>query len=98
MLTGSQSWTTYLEDGVRVFPCRCGETHRGDYAHEEWDHHNCIHRGEMCVIPLEPIGDGTDAQVMCMECGASWKAALFPTPEVLRGEHEPSDVAVNNAR
>ena len=54
----------YAEDGSRVFPCRCGVTHSGLYAEEDWNHHNCLHAG-----PLDAIGPG---QVTCMDCGATW--------------------------
>ena len=51
-------------DGSRVFPCRCGITHSGVYAEEDWRHHNCLHAGPLDVI--DP-GQGT-----CMDCGATW--------------------------
>jgi CDGSH-type Zn-finger protein len=41
--TDSTNQTIWIEDGEEVYPCRCGETHRGDYAlytvmHHEHDH------------------------------------------------------------
>jgi hypothetical protein len=61
---------TYGEAGVtteRYFPCRCGETHRGDYAFEEWNHHNCFHRSELVDIgrPYLPVR----SYLLCMDCG-----------------------------
>lgn len=44
-----------------VYPCRCGVTHRGDYALYDWAHHNCFHDE-----PLSRLGDD---QVMCPSCG-----------------------------
>ena len=49
----------------RVYPCRCGQTHAGQWAFEEWAHHNCYHEGEWCVFPL---GDGLH-QLICVDCG-----------------------------
>lgn len=50
----------YFEAGQEVYPCRCGETHRGDYAVEDFLHHNCYHDEFL------RIGDG---QVVCTDCG-----------------------------
>lgn len=52
--------TTFHENGEQVFPCRCGETHRGDYAIYEFGHHNCFHEA-----PLYHNEDG----YVCPECG-----------------------------
>jgi hypothetical protein len=41
--TGSENYTKYFEDGEEVWPCRCGETHRGDYGFYDFIHHNCDH-------------------------------------------------------
>ena len=46
----------------QVYPCRCGETHRGQYAAEDWAHHNCFHDDELLV-------DAGDDQAMCSLCG-----------------------------
>lgn len=59
--TGTNSKTTVIEDGKQVFPCRCGVTHRGDYAFEGWAHHDCLHDE-----PLSRLGDD---QAMCVLCG-----------------------------
>lgn len=47
----------------QVFPCKCGETHRGPYAIYDFGHHNCEHKG----YPPSDLGDGDR---MCVECGA----------------------------
>mgnify|MGYP001569414341 CR=1 FL=1 len=58
---------------VRNYPCRCGETHAGDYAIEDWNHHNCDHR-EWLLLPLPdqlPFRDTDECFAVCEECGAS---------------------------
>ena len=60
--TRSSNRTTYFEGDEEVWPCRCGKTHRGDYAFEDWNHHTCFH-GPMWLIE--------DDQVVCSQCGAS---------------------------
>lgn len=50
------------EDGRRVYPCWCGETHRGEWAAEDWRHHNCDHR---------IIVDLGNEQGICEACGFS---------------------------
>lgn len=54
--------TQIFEDGQEVFPCRCGVTHKGDYAFEDWNHHNCFHHGPLWVE------EGED-EAMCSQCG-----------------------------
>ena len=41
--TGSETPIIYIEDGEQVYPCRCGETHRGPYALYDYGHHTCFH-------------------------------------------------------
>lgn len=41
--------------------CRCGTYHFGDYAEEEYRHHECFHRAT-----LLHIGDG---HLICEDCG-----------------------------
>lgn len=56
--------TVHVEDGERVFPCYCGETHRGQYAAEDWAHHNCLHTSALMLI------DAALSDVfMCPDCG-----------------------------
>jgi len=57
--------TIFIEHGERVYPCRCGQTHRGDYAREDYNHDNCLHRGKLWKIGKH--------QVVCSQCGASWR-------------------------
>jgi hypothetical protein len=68
MNTGSSCTTLHFENGEQVYPCRCGETHRGDYALYDWGHHNCLHdSGELHAI--------AEDQFMCPECGKSFVVA-----------------------
>lgn len=60
----AENETIVIEDGIRVFPCHCGKTHRGSYAHEAWNHHNCSHEGVLMLI--------ADGQAVCGDCGASF--------------------------
>ena len=47
-----------------VYPCRCGETNRGDYSMENYWMHNCSHIRECGLVY---IGQG---MMLCGECGA----------------------------
>jgi len=67
--TGTNTCISYFENGERVYPCRCGETHRGDYACEDWNHHNCFHDTPLLLI--------ADDQAVCGECGKSWFAMVI---------------------
>ncbi len=64
--TGSSNYTRYFENEQEVFPCRCGETHRGDYAAYDYGHHNCFH--DAGLLPMDPLR-GVEPQVICVECG-----------------------------
>ncbi len=62
--TGTSNYPIHIEDGEQVYPCRCGKTHRGDYAIYVYGHHNCDHPS-----PMLHLGHG---QVVCGECGNVW--------------------------
>ena len=62
--TGTNVLTFHIRDGVATYPCRCGQEHSGDYAFEDWSHHNCFHKE-----PLVVLGRG---QAVCGLCGASF--------------------------
>ena len=67
--TETESYTITLEDGKEVYPCRCGDTHRGDYAIYDYGHHNCFHDA-----PLVDIGSDIGfPDVMCRLCGEMWR-------------------------
>lgn len=59
--TGASNLSIWLEDGQVVYPCPCGETHRGDYAFEDYNHHTCLHGGVLWNV--EGLG------VLCSDCG-----------------------------
>lgn len=60
MIAESTNYTYHFEGAEQVFPCRCGETHRGDDAQENWNRHNCEHG------PMSQVRD----QMMCLSCRA----------------------------
>lgn len=61
-VTSSLNITEYYEDSRGIYPCRCGEVHRGDYAAYDYYHHNCFHN--------EPLIEMLRfRQVMCPLCG-----------------------------
>ncbi len=64
-MTVSASTTIFIEDGEQVYPCRCGETHRGDYGLYDHAHHNCFHDADLVDIGSPDI----DGYLMCPECG-----------------------------
>ena len=64
-MTGSAAnETIHLENGERVYPCRCGVTHRGPYAAFDYGHHNCFHDKPLLVLP--------DIDPMCPDCGETF--------------------------
>jgi hypothetical protein len=69
IVTAAAGIQTVIEEGREVFPCRCGQTHRGDYAAETWNHHNCRHNEKLMCIG--GIG-GSEHQAICPECGRVW--------------------------
>ena len=68
--TGTSTIT--LENGERVYPCRCGKTHRGDYAGYDFGHHNCLHEEVLLGLPV----DKNTIQAICPQCGMSWKVDM----------------------
>lgn len=78
--TDTSQFTHFIADGEQVYPCRCGETHRGDYAAYDYGHHNCLH--DCALLWL------ADRAVICPLCGASWYVRGEPITE-------PGMVAIN---
>lgn len=60
-------WTPEKVTIEKVYPCRCGVTHSGDYAIETFNHHNCFH-GPFWKMDKTPSPDGTE-QIICSGCG-----------------------------
>lgn len=48
----------------RVYPCVCGETHRGDYAFYDFGQHTCHHQ--------QTLVEATPGLVICPACGMQW--------------------------
>ncbi len=69
--TGASNYTVWIEDGQEVYPCPCGETHRGDYAFYDYSHHTCPHGDELW--PMEFWAGVADAgrgnEILCSQCG-----------------------------
>lgn len=59
----------WLEDGERVYPCRCGETHQGEWAMYVYYHHNCLHEEDL--VSLGTVVPG-EIQAICPSCGQTW--------------------------
>ena len=68
METGDSNQPIVLENGEQVYPCRCGKTHRGDYAVYDYGHHNCLHEADLLGLPA----GGHNVQAICPLCGMSW--------------------------
>ena len=68
--TNTNNITSYFKvqegETEQVFPCRCGGTHRGGYALEDWLHHNCFHKE---LITLPGIDDEGIMTALCIDCG-----------------------------
>ncbi len=63
--TGTSNRTIWVEDGEEVYPCPCGETHRGPYALYDYGHHTCRHGDEIWDLSEDGIG------LLCSQCGAT---------------------------
>ncbi len=59
-------------DGKRIYPCHCGTIHEGDYAAEDWAHHNCLHEHEWMALPAGK----NRVQIICPDCGFSTSALI----------------------
>ena len=70
--TGQSNTTVVLENNERVYPCRCGQVHRGDYAAEDYNHHNCLHEATLIGLPAGK----NKIQAICPDCGMSWMVAM----------------------
>jgi predicted RNA-binding Zn-ribbon protein involved in translation (DUF1610 family) len=55
------------EHGDRIYPCRCGETHRGPYAAYDYGHHNCLHDDGLIRL----MEDAPD-YLICPACGKTF--------------------------
>ena len=73
--TSAENYTVTIENGQQVYPCRCGETHRGEWAIYDYGHHNCLHE-----LPLITVDKDIPDYVMCPICGRTWTIEHL-TPE-----------------
>jgi len=66
--TSANNPTAHFENGVLVYPCRCGETHRGEYAAYDFGHHECLHDVRLILetVAAHPLA-------ICPACGKSWQ-------------------------
>jgi hypothetical protein len=71
-----------IEHGERVYPCRCGETHRGPQAWAAFGHHNCFHNSPL--ISMHRFSAEMDENhYLCPDCGKDfWLAQAATTGEV----------------
>lgn len=67
--SSSASSVAHFENGEQVFPCRCGVTHRGEYAAYDYGHHNCFHDAPLLFIES---ADPNEGDAMCPQCGKTW--------------------------
>ena len=75
MATGvSPTCTIHLEGPPgaleQACPCRCGQTHRGDYAIYDHGRHNCLHSEPLMRFPE------MDDWYVCGECGETFTSVL----------------------
>jgi len=70
MITGSNCQTIHLENGQKVYPCRCGETHRGDYACEDMLQHECFHNDTL--VGLAKVKGKPMIYGVCPLCGCTF--------------------------
>ena len=58
-----------------VYPCCCGETHRGPYALYAYMRHNCLHEDGLWFYMRDSglqSGDEGYDDVLCGMCGATF--------------------------
>lgn len=75
IVTGTSNQPTlYFENGEQVYPCRCGETHRGDYAYYDYWHHNCYHTSQPLLVLEADVEteDGKQDYLWCVDCGQTF--------------------------
>lgn len=66
--TSTATWAA-LEDGEQVYPCRCGETHTGEFGLHNYMHHNCFHKAPLVDVGAE-VGI---SMIACPLCGQTWE-------------------------
>ena len=66
--TEQSNSTIEFENGERIYSCRCG-IHRGDYAQEDWEMHQCLHETDLLGLSAGK----NSVQAICPDCGKSFK-------------------------
>jgi hypothetical protein len=64
VMAGTSSTNIHLEGSEQVWPCRCGDTHRGEWAVETFAHHNCFHQEPLLLLAID--------YAVCGECGETF--------------------------
>lgn len=54
----------------QVYPCRCGDTHRGPYAAYDAAQHECLHDADLHELAPDHL--------MCPDCGKAWTVYRAP--------------------
>ena len=62
--------STNARDGAVGYRCRCGVTHFGAYAYEDWRHHSCLHAATLLLTAVP--GEDGPMQALCSDCGNAW--------------------------
>jgi hypothetical protein len=72
--------TIVIERGERVYPCRCGQTHRGPQAWADYGHHNCFHDSPLVSMhAIDPVMD--ENHYLCPDCGKDfWLSTAGGSP------------------
>ncbi len=70
--TGTNDLSTNIGlDGKHIYPCYCGAIHEGEYAAEDFAHHNCLHEAEWMAWTV-----GKELQIICPLCGFAVPAKM----------------------
>ena len=66
--TSAENFTYHFEDSEQVFPCRCGETHRGQDAIHRHMEHECLHDDKLVMF--------YGGVAYCCQCGSAWEVIM----------------------
>ncbi len=65
--SNSNSTVQYMDGNEQVWPCRCGQVHRGDYGQYDYGHHECFHDSG-----LVHLDDNDPNYLACPDCGKTF--------------------------
>jgi hypothetical protein len=77
--TDSSTYTLWWEDGEAVYPCRCGETHRGDYGSYDAMQHDHDHDEVFWGIADVGICTGCGKTIIVIDDRDAWLPADAPS-------------------